>query len=301
MKIRTDFVTNSSSSSFVTINAKSSDLAKFLKERMDEIEENNDGYCDVEINIDGDEVLIESGDRDMYFDNPEKLDQVIPLLLNVCRLEAYDEVETKLTNSLESVSWSYEVWGLDGDDGRFDRSNYDPDVLEELLSEIAECNDCTVNEVTDEMFNDYVAPDSGEVTEEETFDYSKADGICKYYYNNGMHRVSKEYKVSADATKKLSKIARAIKKTVDALSEEQYNKIVAECLDDIATVSKKKKFSSRDEFSSLLAKSLDKHVPYFFDNYFYGFVPYVQKEISADVPVLTREELAKFLDDKIEI
>ena len=134
MKFRTDFVTNSSSSSFVAIHLKSQPLADFFSERMEEIEENNDGFCDVEVNVEGDDVSIECGDSDVpFFDAPRSIDDAVSMLMEICHLETNDSEPEELAETIEEIEWSSETMGLDGDDGRFDQDNYDPDVLEGSL------------------------------------------------------------------------------------------------------------------------------------------------------------------------
>jgi NAD-dependent DNA ligase len=98
-----------------------------------------------------------------------------------------DEDLGTLMTSVEELDWSANKFGVDGDDGRYDRSNYQPEVLKELLEDIADVNDCSTEDVTDEMFSEYVRPDDpGIPTETAKFRYSKADGKSSFFYTDTM-------------------------------------------------------------------------------------------------------------------
>lgn len=84
------------------------------------------------------------------------------------------------------------TYGLDGDDGRFDKSFYEPEKLQELLEEITEINDCSINKVTDQMFHDYVSPDVDDVVEYATYQYNKETKLSKYHYETIMKRIHSE-------------------------------------------------------------------------------------------------------------
>ena len=107
--------------------------------------------------------------------------------------EAADFAETfDALQTIDSIEWCEETVGLDGDDGRWDKSNYTPDALQAVLEEIAECNDCSVEEVTDEMFNEHVTPEEDDVISSSTYSYIKKTGKSISIYETIMESVKKE-------------------------------------------------------------------------------------------------------------
>ena len=106
------------------------------------------------------------------------------------------KIAVKKGIGLSKYEVKYEVFGLDADDGRWDRDNYDPKLLAELLEQIADCYECSVEEITDEMFCDYVTPDEpDDTTQWANFTYYKSTGKSRYYYTNSMHEIIKETEV----------------------------------------------------------------------------------------------------------
>ena len=83
MKIRSDFVTNSSSSSFVVIEAESKTLAEILNRFQDELNEDAIVVLD---NISGDEVHLSAED---YIGPPENVSEIVNAIAQLFCYEVY--------------------------------------------------------------------------------------------------------------------------------------------------------------------------------------------------------------------
>lgn len=277
--------------SYVNVRIVSEKIAEWLESFLEEIEEANDGWCDVDVSIDGTTVTIDSGDCDAVFVGaPEQLSDLMDMLFELLRLEI-DENADELCDSIEQISWRAETTGMDGDDGSYDRSNYEPDALQEMLEEIADCNDCSPEEVTDEMFFEFVQIEPDTVTELAIFEYDRSSSKSTYYYTNRMSIRQKETDEAAEKQNPtLDVTARIIKKVVDQLSEEDYCKVKLDAEEE----TRKSDFASRDEFSAALAKAFNRQVPYFYDNYCF-FANYIKEKIDGSVITLSETELGQAL------
>lgn len=199
MKIRSDFVTNSSSSSFVVMNVESETLSNILKKFADEL---SCGYISVEVN--GEELVLSTED---YVEPPEKVLDIVPAIAKLFCYEVYipnsyeDEEEAEeakeefeeileedevysviakeiienreaIEKDLKVFSGEFSDYSYGGDsDALYYRENYDEEYLNEILEKIAEENHCTIDEIDNDAFIRYVGKYIGE--DKVSVDYSR--------------------------------------------------------------------------------------------------------------------------------
>ena len=213
MKIRVDFVTNSSSSSYICFSITSHILVDIIKEFEREIVEDNEKNMMLGFSIDGDTISKQEGD--VYLDEaPYDLLSALNTMIELTVGEDYcdypiseDENENKekdlsiledanadwrmrfaamifkhrkeILEDIENVDCTYQdaCWGGDGD-SRFEESMYSKRTLKKMYKEIAKENGVKANEVTEDMFFAYVANKTS--IDEQTFTYDKTTGKSKY-------------------------------------------------------------------------------------------------------------------------
>jgi len=189
MKVRGDFVTNSSSSSFCHLSIKCKPLAEMLENYDRTVRERGQGEFLQSMGLHADSSREEVwGDWDEYdIFNEQVPDSLGDVLSVLCRgvvneshkrigvlggagmkelvgipvaplVRAIAEHRDEIEEATEEVFWSVSDTGWGGDSEiRFDQGMYDSESLMKIKQIIAEQKDCAVEEVTDDDFFEYVA------------------------------------------------------------------------------------------------------------------------------------------------
>lgn len=184
MKIRTDFVTNSSSSSFVVIKIQSKTFAEIIKEHEEYIAENL-------LSVEPDFEVVDGENVELFFEDsmdttPSSLEDFIYSLASVFSYNVGEDEDTQIAykivknkdaimEDLQSVDWTYEDIGYGGDnDLRYYEDSYPEHRLKEIKEIIAEDKGVPVEEISEEDFCDYVSPQTSH--EVVSFKYDKETG-----------------------------------------------------------------------------------------------------------------------------
>lgn len=176
IRLRTDFVTNSSSSSFAVVSIKSSLLANILNNFMSlQMDRGIDTRMpfDIEGNTVSSKWLDPELNAGAFEDTPDSVEEVVSCLVNgmgnslngswgQSSLAALARVlvahRKEITDSIESVSWNYleNGWGGDSEE-RLHKRFYTNEELDSVYQDIAEELGCRKSEVSNDDFLEYAA------------------------------------------------------------------------------------------------------------------------------------------------
>lgn len=176
MKIRTDFVTNSSSSSFAVVSIKSPLLANILN-NFASLQMDHGVDARMPFGIEGSTVSSRWLDPELSAEafevTPDSVEEVVSCLVNgmgnsfngswgQSNLAALARVlvahKKEIADSIESVSWNYieSGWGGDSEE-RLHKQFCTKEELDSVYQDIAEELGCRKSEVSDDDFLEYAA------------------------------------------------------------------------------------------------------------------------------------------------
>lgn len=202
MKVRGDFVTNSSSSSYGALRITCRPLAEMIENYDRTVRERGLGEFIRKWGINTDsargEVLWDWDEWSPFSGVPHSLDEVLSVLCEgiitdidyggcapvAPLIRAIAEHRDELEDAIEKVEWDNTDQGWGGDDeSRYDRSSYSPEMLAEILEGIAAEKGCSPDEVSDYDFNITVGNETS--LDEDSFVFDRAKGIEKFEHSFG--------------------------------------------------------------------------------------------------------------------
>lgn len=206
MKVRGDFVTNSSSSSYCHLSIKNKPLAEMLVNYDKTLRERGLGEflssAGIEVDSSHGEITGDWDEWNPFEDQvPDSLSSVLSILFQGIADEMYQssgilvgfgprelvgsptapliravaEHRDELEESMEKVYWSTSDIGWGGDsDARYMRSSYSPEMLADILQTVAEKKGCRPEEVSEYDFNVEVGSRTSD--ENDTFEFDRCAG-----------------------------------------------------------------------------------------------------------------------------
>lgn len=225
MKIRTDFVTNSSSSSFIAMKFESNTLVEIFERFQKEIvDDKNERHPCAGFDVEDGVVEYREDESGYWDDGPEKLHEALNILISfmyswgetpleisnkesdnqkvdlseyekedtILRHKMAKEIFEKRNEIMEDMQFAEVVtgsvgWGGD-DDTRYYESSYDSDTLQQIREAIAENNGIEIEDITEDMFCEYVGDFMS--VDENTYTFTRKNGkgrnkVVNSYYLEG--------------------------------------------------------------------------------------------------------------------